>query len=78
MKTVSMLEFRRHAERVIQQLRRGERLVLTYRGEAVARLEPIADPQIEATDPFYALGRLADRGGEPLTNRQIDEIVYGS
>ncbi len=78
MKTISMLEFRRCAEQVIQELRQGERMVLTYRGQPVARLEPISDPTIDAADPFYSLDRLADVKGEPLTNRQMDEIIYGS
>ena len=42
MKEISMLEFRRDARRVLAAVRRGERLVLTYRGKPVARLEPVA------------------------------------
>ena len=78
MKTISMLEFRQRAEKVIQELRRGERMVLTYRGHPVARLEPIGDPEIDAEDPFYALDRLADEKGRSLTNRQMDKIIYGA
>jgi antitoxin (DNA-binding transcriptional repressor) of toxin-antitoxin stability system len=77
-KTISMLEFRRRAESVIRELRAGERMVLTYRGQPVARLEPITESRIDAEDPFYALAQLADQGGPSLTNREMDRIVYGA
>lgn len=76
MKTVSMLAFRRDAERVLEKVRRGERLILTHRGKPVARLEPIRKGPIEQDDPFYSLCELAEATGS-LTNRQIDEILYG-
>ena len=77
MKTISMLEFRHHAEKVIAQVQKGQRLILTYRGKPVARLEPIAPQAVASDDPFYSLGQLADDRGGPLTNEQIDDIVYG-
>ena len=40
MKTVSMLEFRKNAMEIVKGVQRGQRVVLTYRGEPVARLEP--------------------------------------
>lgn len=76
MKTISMLDFRRDAEGVLARVRNGERLVLTHRGKAVARLEPVHGDSISPDDPFYALGELAEPAGS-LTDRQIDEIVYG-
>jgi antitoxin (DNA-binding transcriptional repressor) of toxin-antitoxin stability system len=76
MKTVSMLDFRLDAERIIARIQKGERLVLTRRGKPVARLEPIVDAGIDADDPFYALCDLAEPGGS-MTNEQIDETLYG-
>lgn len=76
MERVSMLEFRRDAERVLAKVRNGERLVLTHRGKPVARLEPILDVPVDADDPFYSLCELAEPAGS-LSNRQIDEILYG-
>lgn len=78
MKTVSMLEFRQDADRVLAQLRKGERMVLTYRGKPVARLEPIAAETTHADDPFYRLGELADDAGKSLSNREIDRAIYGA
>lgn len=76
MKTISMLEFRRDAEQIIRQIQAGERLVLTYRGKPVARLEPVLETAVAADDPFYTLYRLADVEGKSLSNREMDEIIY--
>ena len=76
MKIVSMLEFRRDAQGVIRRVRRGQRMILTYRGKPVARLEPISGARPEADDPFYTLSELAT-SGTSLTNDEIDAIVYG-
>jgi prevent-host-death family protein len=76
MKSVSMLKFRREADRVLAKVRSGERLILTHRGKPVARLEPIRDQSIESNDPFYSLCDWAEPAGS-LTNPQIDEILYG-
>jgi prevent-host-death family protein len=76
MKAVSMVEFRRDAERVLAKVKSGERLILTHRGKPVARLEPIRDEPHDRDDPFYTICGLADSAGS-LTNPQIDEIVYG-
>ena len=77
MKTVSMLEFRKNAQSIIRRAMRGQRTLLTYRGEPVLRLEPV-DTVVELSedDPFYTLGILADSEGEGLSNDQIDRIVY--
>lgn len=76
MKTVTLLEFRQHADKIIAKVVKGERLILTRRGKPVVRLEPIASEPISADDPFYSIADLA-QAGESLTNQQIDEIVYG-
>jgi len=76
MERVSLLEFRRDAEAVIRKVRQGKRLLLTYRGKPVMRLEPVADAEIGEDDPFYGLAQLAVADGQPLTNEEIDRIVY--
>ncbi len=76
MRHISLPEFRRNAESVIRQSQQGQRMVLTHRGKPVLRLEPISDRVVVADDPFYSLGRLASRDAAPLTNEEIDEIVY--
>jgi antitoxin (DNA-binding transcriptional repressor) of toxin-antitoxin stability system len=78
METVSVLEFRRDAVAVIRKVRQGKRLIMTYRGKPVMRLEPIRASTPAADDPFYKIAQLATGTGQPLTNEEIDQIVYGS
>ena len=76
MNEVSMLEFRRNAKAVIQRALRGQRIILTYRGKPVLRLEPIESGTVDQDDPIYSLADLADPEGEPLSNREMDRIIY--
>jgi prevent-host-death family protein len=81
MKTVTMLELRRNAQRILEAVRRGERVMLTYRGEAVARLEPVhtGPPDVPEDDPVFRIDDYAvDGAGGSLTDREIDKIVYDS
>jgi len=77
MKTISMLELRQNAEEIVRRAQRGQRMVLTYRGKPVMRLEPIVEEKAPSDDPFYKLHKLASTSGAGLTNDKIDEIVYG-
>jgi len=76
MQTISMLEFRQDAESVLKCLHSGERLVLTYRGKPVARLEPFQAETATADDPIYNLYQLADDDAETLTNSEINALIY--
>jgi prevent-host-death family protein len=76
MKTISMLDFRRDAEKIIAQVQKGERMILTRRGKPVARLEPIIAESVSADDPIYSLDALSSDSGSTLTNAQIDDILY--
>jgi len=77
MKTVSMLEFRKEADRVLKQVVKGQTFLLTYRGRPVARLEPIPRRAIDADDPIYGLAELASERANPMTNAEIDQTLYG-
>ena len=77
MKTISMLEFRRHSERVIKGALAGERMLLTYRGKPLFRLEPCVHPELSCDeDPFYRLAEHADGAAKPLSNQEIDTLLY--
>jgi antitoxin (DNA-binding transcriptional repressor) of toxin-antitoxin stability system len=76
MNKISMLEFRRNAREVIEKIRSGERMVLTYRGEVVVRLEPVEDDRIREDDPFYKLPEMAEEGGESMSNEEMDRTIY--
>ena len=77
MQTVTMVEFRQNSDEIIQRAMQGQRMILTHRGKPVMRLEPISADKPDKDDPFYALADLADSKGEPLTNEQMDDIIYG-
>lgn len=80
MKTVTMLEFRKNAERVLRRVARGERLVLSHRGKPAARLEPVASTPgaASANDPFLGIGRRATSSPKGKTKHaEIDRILYG-
>ena len=77
MTSVSMVELRRDAEGVLRRVGQGERLILTYRGRPVARLEPYTQPVTSADDPIYRLAELSVDEGESLSNEEMDTIVYG-
>jgi prevent-host-death family protein len=78
MEEISILEFRRDADAVIRKVRQGKRLIMTYRGKPVMRLEPIREGNPGPDDSFYKLGQLAVPKGRSLTNEEIDQIVYES
>lgn len=77
MTRISTLELRRGIRAVLERVRRGERLVLTYRGRPFARLEPYAE-RPEGDDPFYGLAERAAESVGSLTNAEIDGTVYGA
>ncbi len=80
MKTVTMLDFRKNAEGILRRVRRGERFVLTHRGQLAARLEPIASTRATdpASDPFLTIGRRATASPKGKTRHtDIDRILYG-
>ncbi len=47
MKTVSVLEAKTHLSTLLEQVRQGEEVVITRRGQPVARLTAIAAPKKE-------------------------------
>ena len=80
MKTVTMLEFRKNAERVLRRVAKGERLVLSHRGKPAVRLEPVIAPPAVAfpNDPFLAIGRRAGASPKGKTKHsEIDRFLYG-
>ena len=78
MKIVSLLAFRKNSKKILEWARRGERMIMTYRGKPVCRIEPMGDKVPDEDDPFYQIDRLAEGKGTSLDNKQIDKIVYNS
>lgn len=79
METMTMVEFRRDAQRALLRVQRGERLLITYRGKPIARLEPVLPERgaVLDDDPLLRIDDFAvDGPGGRLTNRQMDRFVY--
>ena len=80
MKTVTMLEFRRNAETILRRVSKGERFVLSHRGQPAARLEPITctSASDSTNDPFLTIGNRAVPSPKGKTKHsEIDRILYG-
>lgn len=76
MKSISLVEFRKNMEGTLERVARGQSVVLTRRGRAVAQLEPLRKRTAAADDPFYHLYELAVEG-KAASNEQMDREVYG-
>jgi prevent-host-death family protein len=76
--TISTDEMRFQFARVLQAVKAGRSLTLTYRNKPLARIVPLkAQQAISADDPVFRLHELAEPIG-PLTNAEIDAAVYGA
>ena len=78
MEAISMAHFRQNSRAILRRLRAGERFVLTWRGQTVARLEPVRDERPDSNDPAYRLYEFADATGGSLSNCELDEVIYGA
>ena len=76
MEKVSMVEFRKNSGAIIRKALQGKRMLLTYRGKPVIRLEPVETEAPDKSDPFYRLADIADSGGKSLTNAEMDALIY--
>ena len=76
MERISLVQFRRNARAVIRKVSSGRGVLLTVRNKPVVCLQPVVAAQVADDDPFYQLGKLAIEA-RPVTNEEIDSIVYG-
>ena len=78
MKTISTSELRSKTRALVRSLENGEAVGLTYRGHKLARIYPVRQTNgIGARDPLYRFHRHAHRQAKPLTDRDMDRLVYG-
>ncbi|MDD2709372.1 MAG: type II toxin-antitoxin system prevent-host-death family antitoxin [Verrucomicrobiae bacterium] len=77
MKTISMVDFRLKTEEAIAELRRGESLLLTYRGKPLANIVPVEDTRkVQVDDSFYRFYEKAESGLPAMSNEEIDKVIY--
>jgi antitoxin (DNA-binding transcriptional repressor) of toxin-antitoxin stability system len=77
MKTITMLDLRKHAKEIVDRAQHGERMLLLYRGTPSLILEPYRKETTDhSDDPLFALSP-ATGTSESLSNEEMDEIIYG-
>ena len=79
MAQVTLLEFRRHANDILNRVENGEEIMVTRRGKPAAKLVPPdggAGLEVRENDPIYHLAKHAEKLGR-LSNAEMDEAVYG-
>jgi prevent-host-death family protein len=75
---ISTNELRLAFARVLKALKQGCSLTLTYRNKPVARIVPIEGQHLlREDDPIYHMYEMAEAIGGPVTNKDIDRLVYG-
>jgi prevent-host-death family protein len=75
---ISTNELRLEFDRVLKALKQGRSLTLTYRNKPLARIVPIEEERVlREDDPIYHMYEMAEAIGNPLTNMDIDRLVYG-
>ena len=77
MKLISLLEFRKNSKKIFERAKHGERMIITYRGKPMCRIEPVENKVPDEDDPFYQIDRLAESKTGHLNNAQMDKIIYG-
>jgi antitoxin (DNA-binding transcriptional repressor) of toxin-antitoxin stability system len=79
MKTISTSQLRSRTRSLVRTLENGTTVALTYRGHKLANIWPLRLKNgVRADDPLYRFHRLAKKFTKPLTDRQIDRLVYGA
>ena len=74
---ISTHQMRFEFERVLKAVKAGRSLTLTYRNKPLARIVPLNDElPIAEDDPIFRLDELSEPIG-PLSNAEIDRLVYG-
>jgi len=78
MKEIAALELRKDLASVIKSLRQGVSLILTYRGTAIGRLEPMKPSKKSgAKDPLRSIGeRAIESPLGALDHNSIDRNLY--
>jgi prevent-host-death family protein len=75
--SISTHEMRFQFGRILEAVKAGRSLTLTYRNQPLARIVPLKSrAEISPDDPVFRLHELAEPLG-PLTNAEMDAAIYG-
>jgi antitoxin (DNA-binding transcriptional repressor) of toxin-antitoxin stability system len=77
-KTISTTELRSKTRSLVRSLENGKAVGLTHRGQKLAQIFPVRHTNgISANDPLYRFHRRASRKAKPLSDREMDRMIYG-
>ena len=75
---ISTNELRLKFDRVLKAVKQGRTLTLTYRNKPLARIVPLKEERaLSEDDPIYRMYEFAEPIGAPLTNNEMDKLIYG-
>lgn len=78
MKTISTTELRSKTRSLVRSLENGKAVGLTHRGHILARIFPVRQANgIDANDPLDQFHRHASVKAKPLSDREMDRMIYG-
>jgi antitoxin (DNA-binding transcriptional repressor) of toxin-antitoxin stability system len=79
MKTISTTELRSKTRSLVRSLESGQAVGLTHRGHRLAQIFPVRHTNsISHNDPLYQFHRHATVKAEPLSDREMDRVIYGA
>ena len=75
---ISTNELRLNFDRVLKAVKQGRSLTLTYRNKPLARIVPLKEERpLSEDDPIYRMYEFAESIAAPLTNDEMDNLIYG-
>lgn len=78
MKTISTTELRPQTRSLVRWLENGKAVGLTHRGHKLAQIFPVRQLNgISANDPLYQFHHHASVKAKPLSDREMDRLIYG-
>ena len=76
---ISTNELRLKFDRVLKAVKQGRSLTLTYRNKPLARIVPVTQEYLlYEDDPMYRMYEHAEPLGTPITNEEMDRLIYGA
>jgi antitoxin (DNA-binding transcriptional repressor) of toxin-antitoxin stability system len=78
MKTISTTELRSKTRSLVRSLENGKAVGLTHRGQKLAQIFPVRHTNgVSRNDPLYQFHCHANVKAKPLSNREMDRMIYG-
>lgn len=78
MNTISTTELRSKTSSLVRSLESGKAVGLTHRGHKLAQIVPVRHTNgIGGNDPLYQFHHHANLKAKPLSDQEMDRMIYG-